>query len=141
MITSIVVLTAIGLLHGAPAQLAPAHCLRAQSYQAADSIPVSLNFVPSECPQARPAPAFRYDPATRSSRLSRAIADNEVVSSFPEFGQELVQPGQAIAILIVLGKTRIERRVEALQTARPGQSLFVRGSNGQIFSVRYENRP
>lgn len=141
MIANIVVLTAIGLLHGAPAQAARAHCLRAQSYQAAGSIPVSINFMPSECPQKRPAPAFRYDPATRSSRLSRPVADNEVVSSFPEFGQKLVQPGQAIALLIVLGDTRIERRVEALQTARPGQSLFVRGSDGQIFSVRYENRP
>lgn len=139
MIAGLILLAGLGLV---PGGLAPqGHCLKAQSALAADSVPLAANFVMVECPRREPAPAFRHDSALGSSRLSRAIAPNEIVPLFPEFGQKLVQPGQVLRIVIFAGAVRIEREVEALQAARPGHRLFVRSNDGQVLSVRYEAQP
>lgn len=53
---------------------------------------------------------------------------------------EAVRPGQKLHVVTELGTVRVERDVEALQTARPGQRLFVRSADGQVFSIRYEEQ-
>jgi len=97
--------------------------------------------VTAECPSRGPAAAFRHDGIQGSSRLSRPIAQNEIVPLYPEFGIKMVQPGDMLHMVILSGAARIERQVEAMQAARPGQKLFVRSSDGLVLSVRYEGQP
>jgi flagella basal body P-ring formation protein FlgA len=118
------------------------HCLKALAALPEGSIPVSEKFRRVDCPSSEaPAAAFRYDRVQGSSHLSRSILEGEVVPIFPEFEMRLVQPGQTLLMVISTGAARIERKVEALQTARPGQKLFVRSADGQILSARYEIAP
>lgn len=140
MIADIILLAGLNLAPAASVQTPQGHCLKALLALAADSVPMAADFVAADCP-GKPAAAFRYDSAARSSRLLRPVAQNEIVPWFPEFGQKMVQPGQVLNIVIHAGAARIERKVEALQTARPGQKLFVRSSDGQMHSVRYEEQP
>jgi flagella basal body P-ring formation protein FlgA len=135
----LVLVTGIALVAGAPAP--QDQCLRALSSLTAGSVPQAANFVPVKCPPLRPAATFHYDRMQGSSRLSRSVAQDETVPLFPEFDLNLAQPGQKLRMIILLGAVRIERQVEALQTARPGQKLFVRSSDGQVLSARYEDRP
>jgi hypothetical protein len=135
----LILVTGIALVAGAPAP--QEQCLRALSAFTAGSVPQAANFAPVKCPPVRPAAAFRYDRMQGSSRLSRSIVQDETVPPFPEFDLNLAQPGQKLRMIILLGAVRIERQVEALQTARPGQKLFVRSSDGQVLSARYEDRP
>ena len=50
----------------------------------------------------------------------------------------MVHPGEMLSLIVATGAVRIERRVEAMQPARPGQRLFVKSADGQVLSVRYE---
>lgn len=115
-----------------------AHCLKALAPLAADSVPVSGNFEPADCAAGKAAPAFRYDQAIRSTRLARAIAPGEIVPVYPEFGIDMVRPGQMLQLVVTSGAARIVREVQAMQPARQGQRLFVKSADGQILSVRYE---
>ena len=139
MFVQLVLITGVALIPGAPAP--QGQCLRALSPLLADSVPRAADFAPAQCPHLRPEAAFRYDRMQGSSRLSRPIAQDEIVPFFPEFSLNLAQPGQKLRLVIRSGAVRIERQVEVLQTARPGQKLFVRSSDGQVLSVRYEDRP
>jgi hypothetical protein len=134
-----VLLVGVALMPGTLAQ--QGQCVRALSALAVDSVPLSENFAVVDCPPIKPAAAFRHDSMQGSSRLSRPVAQNEIVPLFPEFGLKLVQPGQMLRLTILSGAARIERQVEVLQVARPGQKLFVRSSDGQVLSVRYKDQP
>jgi len=48
-----------------------------------------------------------------------------------------VQSHDRVNLEVAIGAVRIERRVEALQPARPGQRLFVRDADGKTLSVLY----
>jgi flagella basal body P-ring formation protein FlgA len=50
-----------------------------------------------------------------------------------------VKPGDRLFLIVRIGDVRIERDVEAVQPARPGQRLFVRTREGQLISVRLED--
>ena len=139
MISGLVLLLGLGLV--SPAQVASGHCLKALEAVSADDTPVFADFSRVECPRPAPAAAFRYDRAQGASRVSRAIVKGEVVPMFPEFGEEGVRPGQQLLLIVLAGANRIERRVEALQAARPGERLFVRSESGQVFAARYEIGP
>jgi hypothetical protein len=140
MIYGLILLAGVALVPGADRP--QGHCLKALTALPAGAIPVSGNFQRVDCPSPKGvAAAFRYDRVQGSSQLSRSIAEGEVVPVFPEFEMSLVHPGQALTMVVLVGANRIERRVEALQAARPGQRLFVRSADGQILSVRYEPAP
>lgn len=112
-------------------------CLKALAALAPGAVPDSSSFEPVACPDGTIAPAFRYDRARGFPRLARAVAEAEIVPVYPHFGADMVRPGQTLQLVIASGAVRIERQVEAMQAARPGQRLFVRSSDGQILSVRY----
>jgi hypothetical protein len=115
-------------------------CLRALSPVAENSIPQSSAFTPAACPQTE-TNAFHYDRAYHVTRLSRDLRAGEIVSSFPEYGSGRILPGQTLELVTSEGAVHIERQVEALQEARPGQQLFVKSRDGQVLSVRYETTP
>jgi hypothetical protein len=126
---------AVAKPHDGP--LASSACLKSLAPLAQDEVPSSNRFAPAACPaQAIPA-AFYYDRASGAARAARAIATGEVVSRFPEYARDVVEPGQHVTLAVTIGAVRVERTVEALQEARPGEWLFVRDDEGHIFSVRY----
>lgn len=122
-------------------EAASARCLRAHTSIRAGAAAISADFSPSPCPRDAPMPAFRHDAARGGSVVSRPLAEDEIVRAFPDYGVAMVQPGERLRVVLGIGAVRIGRDVEALQTARPGQRLFVRTSDGQILSVRYEASP
>jgi hypothetical protein len=114
------------------------HCLRVVAPLSQDSIPRSDAFERAGCEGAQPSRAFRYDRSRGVSQLTRSLAAGDVVAPFPEYGEDVALPGQMLNLVVAIGNVRVERQVEALQEARPGERLFVRSRDGQILSVRYE---
>jgi hypothetical protein len=127
-------------LHGAAlaANLHPAQCLAALKPLPAHAIPADAAFRQVDCPASGVGRAFAYDAVASVSRVSHAIAAGDIVARYPEFGARMVLPGDTLSLVVVSGSTRIERKVEALQAARPGERLFVRAADGDVLSVQYE---
>jgi hypothetical protein len=123
---------------GGHAAMAAPHCLQARAPLAVGAIPLSEQFAPADCPAAPGEGAFHYDRASGTTTLARAVAQGEIVPVYPEYGADMIHPGQMLHLVVVAGAARIERQVEALQPARPGQRLFVKSADGKILSVRYE---
>jgi hypothetical protein len=116
-----------------------AECLRALVPLVADAIPSSKDFVAIICPSKIAEGAFRYDRANHYTHVARTVAAGEIVSRYPEFGVEMVRPGQRLALVVAQGPVRVVETVEALQPARSGERLFVKTHDGQILSARYES--
>lgn len=117
----------------------PQDCLRALGPADAGSIPRTDSFERVACPDGKPDNPYRHDAALGVARLSRPIAQGDIVRPWPEFGIAMVRPGDRLEMVSAAGPVRVERDVEALQAARPGQRLFVRARDGQVLSVRYED--
>lgn len=113
-------------------------CLKARVPLAVDATPATENFETAACPNHETVSALRYDVAHGAMRLTRAIAAGEVVRSYPGYRNEAVHPGEVLQLVIAFGPVRVARTVEAMQSAAPGQRLFVKAKDGAIFSVRYE---
>jgi hypothetical protein len=122
--------------HASAAQ--DARCLQARGLLAAGAIPLSEQFAPVECPAAPARDAFHYDRASGITTLARPLGAGDIVPSYPEYGVAMVHPGEMLKLVVAVGPVRIERNVEAMQPARPGQRLFVKSADGQVLSVRYE---
>ncbi len=92
---------------------------------------------PADCPEESDNP-YRYDAAAGIARLSRSVAEGEILRAPPEFAVRMVRPGDTLVLVSGAGAVRIERDVEALQAAGPGGRLFVKARDGAVLSVRYE---
>jgi hypothetical protein len=95
-------------------------------------------FVSAPCQATNASRTFFYDRPTGAARLARDVAAGEVVPNFPGADQQKVFPGDALTLVVAIGNVRIERAVEALQSAARGQKLFVEDHEGRVLSVRYE---
>jgi hypothetical protein len=125
-------------LSGAGASSAAPHCLRALASLSRGSIPRSGAFALADCGNTAPQRAFHYDRSLGATRLTRDLSAGDIVAPFPEFGEDMVLPGQPLELVVAIGDVRVARQVVALQEARPGERLFVRSADGEILSVRYE---
>ena len=125
----------IAMLAALPAQAAT--CERATHALAAGAVPSADDFSAADCGAEPPAPAVRYDTAQRSARLSRPLAQGEVIAAIPSSMMAGVVPGQTLYVQIRVGPVVVQREVTALQPASPGQKLFVRAADGAVMSVRY----
>jgi len=123
------------------AALPSSGCLAVRAPLAAGTIADTKDFDRSDCLPGKLAGAFVYDRVALATRISRNLSAGEIVPSFPEFGENVVLPGQKLKLISAFGAVRIEREVEAVQEARPGQRLFVRSADGQVVSARYEDAP
>jgi hypothetical protein len=68
------------------------------------------------------------------ARASRAAVRPRPV---PEPKDDTIARGRHLALVANVGPVRVTRDVEALQSAGPGERLFVRDADGQILSTRY----
>lgn len=131
------------MVAGTPSSLAVPNkvgCLRALEPLAEDQVPTSAEFAPADCVGTEGTRAYWYDRSRHTTRLVRQLEKGEIVAAFPEYGKDIVVPGQTLALVSSVGVVRVERQVEALEEARPGQRLFVRSTDGDVLSVRYEGR-
>lgn len=115
-------------------------CVQAVRITAVGAVPASEDFAPAACVRGRDR-ALRYDRVTGSVRATRTIGAGEIVTAWAGYGGDRVNAGQVLTLTSYSGPARVERPVEALQSARPGQRLFVRSSDGVYHSVRYEAAP
>lgn len=133
---SVIVVAAIAIC-GRPAAATPSACLRAIAPTPAGGIPNLRDFEPAAC-NGKPVRTFRFDAAMRSVRTISAIQRGDIVRIWPDALSDAVGPGDKLSFRVAIGGVIIEREVQALQPASPGEHLFVRDGDGNILSVRYE---
>jgi flagella basal body P-ring formation protein FlgA len=126
----------IGLAAGALA-LAPTQgaCMRPVRDIAAGTPLAARDFEHADCPAKAPRAAFSYDARRGAARASRDIAAGEAVAALPAFALADVSPGQKLYVSVRVGPVVVEREVEALQSGRAGGRIFVKGSDGRVFSA------
>jgi len=120
---------------------AGAVCARSKIAMGAGVAAPTRAFEPAPCPDYVPKAAFRYDRARQSIMTSRALSADEIVRAFPGAGQVSVQPGERLQLRIDIGPVTVERAVEALQSARPDQSLFVKTDDNDVLAVSLKEQP
>jgi hypothetical protein len=89
------------------------------------------------CPAKPLVHAFDYDVAAGVVRARRDLAPGEVVVRPPSFALAVFRPGDRVRIVSRSGPVTVQRDVEAVAPARDGQNLFVKGSDGKVFQVRF----
>jgi len=112
-------------------------CMRVERALNSGDTPVSSDLAPAPCGDAVTATAFRYDAVARIQKASRDLRSGEVIAAVPSFTLANVAPGQRVSLRSRIGPVLIEREVVALQSAGPGQSIFVQGPDGEVFSVLF----
>lgn len=122
---------------GKPLASATYACIRALKPIEAGSFPRANDFVSASCEGSGGGKAFRYDSRARAVRSIRDVRAGETVAALPETLFATVMPGQPLLTVVHVGPVRVERQVEALQPARPGQRLFVRTQDGEVFPIAY----
>jgi hypothetical protein len=115
-------------------------CLKTVVPQQAGSLPNSADFIEVACPPDLRRTAFSYDRVRRFTRISREIEAGEIVHRYPEFGRDMVKPGDRLMLVVSSGPVRVEQVVTALQAAQRGTRLFVRRSDGTVLSTEYAGR-
>jgi flagella basal body P-ring formation protein FlgA len=116
----------------------PGECLRVRVPIAANVFPDAASFESVACAATQVVPAFDHDATAQITRTARILLPGEIVPLYPEFGADIIRPGETLQLVARSGAVRIVRQVQALQSARSGERLFVKSNDGQIFSARYE---
>lgn len=111
-------------------------CMRATRALAIGAVPAAGNFTAADCGGA-PIPAVRYDAAMRAVRLVHALRPGDVIRAMPAAMMTGISPGDTLTVAVKVGPVVVQRQVEALQPANPGQRLFVRAADGKVISVLY----
>lgn len=120
-----------------PREFSSQSCARSKRIVPAGADLSVFDFDMATC-AGKPMAAIRHDPATGISRARRQIAAGELIPDWPGLEGGQIVPGQKLLIGSGFGPVRVEHVVEAVQSAWPGQHLFVRSSDGQLHSIRYE---
>lgn len=130
-------IVAYALMLLAPGAHASEACLRAVHALAPGVVPSADDFAAADCGEDMPATAVRYDGGMHAVRMIRAVDPDEIVPAIRPSMLAAVSPGQTLYLSVKVGPVTVQRKVEALQPANPGQKLFVRAADGQVMSVLY----
>jgi hypothetical protein len=112
-------------------------CMSAVRALNAGAVPSAEDFAAADCGAHPPVPAVRYDANMRAARLTRGLAQGEIIAGIPSSMMASVSPGQKLYVTVQAGPVLVQREVEALQPANPGRKLFVRAADGKVMSVLY----
>ena len=113
-----------------------APCVRLTRQVQAGDFFTSSDFEPAACLSSGPVwRAARYDPHSRTVRTARALNAGDRIAAVPRSLVAEVTAGQKLYIKTRVGPVTVQRLVEAAQSSRPGQPLFVKADDGQVFSV------
>ena len=113
-----------------------------ECYAAAHDIPAGTpltagDLVVVSCKPGTQRAALRYDSAARSPIAVLALPAGTYLGRLMPLPDRQVAAGEPLTLRSTAGPVTIERRVVAMQPGRPGEKLFVRDADGQVFSVRY----
>ncbi|MFA5503369.1 MAG: flagella basal body P-ring formation protein FlgA [Bacilli bacterium] len=88
---------------------------------------------PAACAIANPQRPFRMDARWGVAIAARRLTPGEVVSAPAASTLAAVRTGDVLFVSARAGPVTVERRVEAVQPARAGEPVFVRGDDGRVF--------
>ncbi len=111
-------------------------CVMAREAVAADAAPTPRSFMPAPCAGVI-TDALWFDARSGVVRARRALHPGDVLTVPPASAVAAVAPGDPLVIEATVGPVRVQRRVFALQPARPGEHLFARTSGGSVISIPY----
>ena len=129
-------LIALLTLAAFPAQAAEP-CMRATHALTAGAVPTTRDFVAVSCGETKPSTVVRYDRALRAATLTHALQPGDMVAAIPASLMAGNSPGERLNVQVHVGPVVVQREVEALQPANPGQRLFVRAADGTVMSALY----
>lgn len=109
-------------------------CLRVVRPVASGETVVLADVSPTSCEDGVER-AFRIDPRWRTLTAVRDLQPGEVLSGAPSSTLAAVRPGDRLFLSIRVGPVTVEREVEAVQAARAGEAVFVRGADGRVFQA------
>ena len=112
------------------------HCMRVTHALSAGAVPSAGDFITADC-KGQVVSAVRYDRAMGAVRLAHDLQPGDVVAEIPPSMMAGIGPGEKLYVTVRVGPVLVQREVEALQPANPGQKLFVRAADGQVISVLY----
>lgn len=71
--------------------------------------------------------------------VRRAAPGPDAAARSAAMSRPAISPGDHLRLVTVVGPVTIERDVEAVQAAERGDDVFVRSSDGRVFSARAED--
>lgn len=110
-------------------------CMMVLNPIAAGGAPRAKDLQSAPCGEIRPARAFSFDRTARVARAVRALRPGETVAAIPPSSLAAVRPGDAYVVTARSGPVVVQRDVVAVQAARPGQPMFVKGADGEVFAA------
>lgn len=110
-------------------------CMVVLSPIAAGVAPRAEDLQSAPCGEVRPARAFSFDRTARVARALRALHPGETVAAIAPSSLTAVRPGDAYVVTARSGPVVVQRQVVAVQPAKPGQSMFVKGADGEVFAA------
>ncbi len=103
--------------------------------------PAAMRYFEAQpCPDPPVQRAFRYDGTRRTVMTTRALVAGEVVRSFAGVEEGGIIPGDQVKLRAGAGPIVVERPVEVLQSARPGERLFVRTADGAVLAISFQGQ-
>lgn len=117
---------------GAPARA----CVRLTAPLAIGAYPTPAELTPAACGNM-PLAALRYDRRSGVVRADRDLKAGDILLGPPASAVAGVTPGQALLLEATVGPVTVQRRLVAVQAARPGQAVFARTEDGHVISIPY----
>jgi hypothetical protein len=125
----------------ARAPQAPARsCARLAATVEAGAAPLASDFAAAPCDEPAVDHGLRYDTTARVLRATERLDAGALVEAPPLNLLAGVGSGEALSLAIRVGPVVIERDATVARPARPGERLFVRTSDSQVFAVPYPER-
>lgn len=112
-------------------------CARASRDIEAGAVLTSADVISASCERAANPPDFAYDRQSGLTRARQAIRGGAALGRIAPLPQQAVEAGAALTLSATSGPVQVERRVRALQDARAGERLFVRGDEGPSFAIEF----
>lgn len=125
--------------HVAPRLATPVSCIRLLKPIGLGDAPIAGELEPADCGQTTARRAFGYDVSNHVARAVRPLTAGEIVGALPESSVASVRAGDAYTLTARAGPVVVHRRVVAVQSARPGEEMFVAGDDGEVFAAPQPN--
>lgn len=119
-----------------PVALRSRACVKMLEAVVANATPTPRSFSPAPC-NGEVRKALWFDAHDKVMRARRALRVGEVLAAPATSALAGVSSGDPLVIEAKVGPVRVQRRLLALQPARPGENLFARTADGSVIAIPY----
>ena len=109
-------------------------CLKVVGPAAADTVVGFREVADAPCTESV-VDGLWFDRTQGVMRARRDLKPGEILHAPPASALATVAPGDPMVLEVSVGPVKVQRRVEAVQAARPGQGLFARTADGAVISI------